>query len=302
MRRLESCAHFDADRIPKIFSSGEEVLYYRRVRRSFHLSGLNMGAPDRELLHTAAIQRVALLPGAHFRRCHAGYLSVEYICSGVLQFRQEDRGYELEKGELFLFQPGLTGDFYAVDQPCEKLSLVINGPLLGAYLKESALSRIDVLSGIDSGRFLSLIRDFEALAASGGQETERNNSFLTWRFLNFLRHPEPKPDIPRQLIHFDEFCRTRLAEPLTVKEMADACSLSESHFIRLCRQYFGETPYQYLLRLRMRAAVSLLLLPEQRSIKQIAAEVGYPNALNFSTTFKKMFGMSPREYVLRKEL
>ena len=43
-----------------------------------------------------------------------------------------------------------------------------------------------------------------------------------------------------------------------------------------------------------------LLADEKLSVKEISARVGYDNALNFSTGFRKRFGISPSEY--RKQL
>ena len=81
--------------------------------------------------------------------------------------------------------------------------------------------------------------------------------------------------------------------------MAGRCGCSCTHLVRLFRKYFDTTPRQYLLELRMRHA-KRLLADEKLSVKEISARVGYDNALNFSTGFRKRFGISPSEY--RKQL
>ena len=81
--------------------------------------------------------------------------------------------------------------------------------------------------------------------------------------------------------------------------MAGRCGCSCTHLVRLFRKYFDTTPRQYLLELRMRRA-KRLLADEKLSVKEISARVGYDNALNFSTGFRKRFGISPSEY--RKQL
>jgi YesN/AraC family two-component response regulator len=52
---------------------------------------------------------------------------------------------------------------------------------------------------------------------------------------------------------------------------------------------------QYLARYRMHRACTLLLGSE-RLIKQIGAEVGYPEIARFSTRFRKTIGASPQAY------
>lgn len=51
-----------------------------------------------------------------------------------------------------------------------------------------------------------------------------------------------------------------------------------------------------LIEFRMKAAAEILRREQEISIKEVTAMVGYQNALNFSTEFRKYFGMSPREY------
>lgn len=303
MKSLNDCSHFDADQPPLTWSNGSTRLFYRSNRRSFRVAGLNMGAKNRELLHCGSVRWAELLPGTHFRRENPADLSVEYLRSGTLQFRQEGRGYELTAGEVFLFFPGMAGDFYAVCGECEKVSIIINGKLLGAYLEMSGLVRNEALSGINTVRLERLIREFEALSGRHGVQVERENGFLTWRFLDFLRHPLPSPQLPPQLAACETVCREHLGDPLfSVEELARKCSLSTSHFIRLFRRHFGETPYRYLVRLRMGEAARLLIATELPSVKQVAANVGYRNALNFSTEFRKFFGLSPSQYAERERL
>ena len=51
-----------------------------------------------------------------------------------------------------------------------------------------------------------------------------------------------------------------------------------------------------LRNLRMRLAANLLLNNPDLSIKEIAAQVGYDNALTFSAEFKRDHGESPRNF------
>jgi transcriptional regulator, araC family len=46
----------------------------------------------------------------------------------------------------------------------------------------------------------------------------------------------------------------------------------------------------------MRAAAKLLRREPELPIKALIERIGYRDALNFSTEFKKHFGVSPREY------
>ena len=71
--------------------------------------------------------------------------------------------------------------------------------------------------------------------------------------------------------------------------------MSKSYFLRLFRRYMGTTPYNYLVNFRITQAKELLVLTD-RSISEIAQEVGFGDASNFSTRFAKATGQSPMQY------
>ena len=80
-----------------------------------------------------------------------------------------------------------------------------------------------------------------------------------------------------------------------IKELANACNLSQSHFMYLFKEELGMTPLAYQQTLRIKDTMSALVSTKQR-ITEIAAQVGYQDPLYFSRVFKKIVGVSPREY------
>jgi len=78
-------------------------------------------------------------------------------------------------------------------------------------------------------------------------------------------------------------------------ELAEIATLSTSRFAHLFREKLGLSPLRYVEQLRLEKAKALLLGTAD-SVKEIAAGVGYPDALHFSTRFRRKFGRSPRAY------
>ena len=64
---------------------------------------------------------------------------------------------------------------------------------------------------------------------------------------------------------------------------------------KLFRRYMGTTPYNYLVNFRITQAKELLVLTDH-SVSEIAQEVGFGDASNFSTRFAKATGQSPLQY------
>ncbi len=78
----------------------------------------------------------------------------------------------------------------------------------------------------------------------------------------------------------------------TLAEMADAVSLSVTHFVRAFRRHTGNTPHKYLVRRRMDRAVSLLRVA-QVPVGEVADEVGFSTPVQFVATFRAAMGVTP---------
>lgn len=91
------------------------------------------------------------------------------------------------------------------------------------------------------------------------------------------------------------FIREHYARPLRVDDMAQQCSLSRYHFIRMFHRFTGQTPYEYLTICRINSAKKLLSYTD-KSVAQIAAEVGYSDAKVFIGSFKKRVGVTPLQF------
>lgn len=89
--------------------------------------------------------------------------------------------------------------------------------------------------------------------------------------------------------------REAMAQPWREQDMAQIATLSPSRFAHLFREKIGTPPLKYLEQLRMERARTLLLTT-MVPVKEIAAGVGYPDALHFSSRFTHVFGHSPRQF------
>jgi AraC-like DNA-binding protein len=99
----------------------------------------------------------------------------------------------------------------------------------------------------------------------------------------------------RHLLRAKDLADARYAEAVSVQAMARAARLSPAHFSREFRRAFGEPPHQYLLTRRMERAAALLRSTD-RSVADICFLVGLTSVGSFTTTFRRIYGMSPTEY------
>jgi AraC-like DNA-binding protein len=104
--------------------------------------------------------------------------------------------------------------------------------------------------------------------------------------------------VSRQLLRAKDLADSRYAEPLGVKDMAHAASLSRGHFSEQFKRAFGVSPHAYLLTRRLERAASMLRNTDY-SVAYICVSVGLSSVGSFTTSFKRTYGMTPTEY--RKE-
>src|SRR6185503_4545951 len=87
----------------------------------------------------------------------------------------------------------------------------------------------------------------------------------------------------------------RAHEAIDLEGAAREVELSPFHFLRIFSRALGVTPHQYLVRARLRRAARLLSDGE-RSVTDVAMDVGFGDLSNFVRTFHRAAGISPRRF------
>lgn len=98
-----------------------------------------------------------------------------------------------------------------------------------------------------------------------------------------------------EIIEAASYFHEHYRENINVEAYIESKYFSTSSFFRKFKLYTGMTPLQYLLDIRLSNARNLLESTDY-TIGEIAALVGYDNALYFSRLFHKHVGVAPKEY------
>ncbi len=111
--------------------------------------------------------------------------------------------------------------------------------------------------------------------------------------------PPPASGLVRAV---EVYLREHLAERVALRDIAGHLYMSASSLSHRYSAESGETPMTTLTRLRIGVARGLLL--KNYPLKTIAAQTGFSDAFHLSKTFKRVEGVSPREFLraLRRQL
>lgn len=83
---------------------------------------------------------------------------------------------------------------------------------------------------------------------------------------------------------------------LSLEDLAAEAYLSLHHFARLFKSTTGFSPHQYVLRARVERAQQLMCEAPARTLTAIGLDAGFYDQAHFSRVFKRVLGVSPRQY------
>lgn len=106
------------------------------------------------------------------------------------------------------------------------------------------------------------------------------------------QHRDEKVQEAQQFLH-DNFNTS-----LTIDELSRRLGMSSRNFNRRFKQATGETPLNYLHKLRINCAKQLLET-DYKSVQEVCFDVGYEDVPFFRSVFRRYTGLSPREYKQR---
>jgi len=102
-------------------------------------------------------------------------------------------------------------------------------------------------------------------------------------------------ELYQRLYRAKEYATALFDTPLTLAELAAVASLSPNHFLRMFKQFFHQTPHQYIISHRLERAQYLLRHTDQ-TVTEICFALGFESPGSFSWLFHRQIGSSPSAY------
>lgn len=95
-----------------------------------------------------------------------------------------------------------------------------------------------------------------------------------------------------------EYIDSHFSEPLKVQLLADKCGMSYSYFARLFRQLYGQSCKEYIEFIRICKAEDMLLFTNL-DLSYISQETGFSDCSHLIKTFKKLKGITPKQFRMK---
>jgi AraC-like DNA-binding protein len=268
--------------------------------RRFYLD-LNPPRSRRLTVICGGVERSA--PGYAIHRTTFPFYSIEYVARGRGTVRLQGRDHTLQPGRLFSYGPGIRHDIAAAPaDPLVKYFVDFSGTAARQLLRRCKLAP-GTLSEVFPPDGIQAL--FDELIQSGLRGT-RHAGELCARLLECLALKISDSGAPlegAETLSFTTYreCREHIQKNFTrlktLQQTAQECRVDGAYLCRLFKRYDHQSPYRYLLRLKMNLAAERLQQPGALA-KQVAEQVGFSDPLSFSRAFKGVFGLSPQ--ALRK--
>ena len=100
-------------------------------------------------------------------------------------------------------------------------------------------------------------------------------------------------EIPVNIQKALEYIHTYFLDEISLDTLAVVAGISKYHLVKTFKEKTALTPHQYIMRLRIDYAVTLMSQHNDLSLSMIALECGFSDQSHFIKTFKKYNGYTP---------
>ncbi len=243
------------------------------------------------------------------------HTELAYILSGKGRYLVNGNEFDVDTGDLIICNPGvkhkqlltnpkepsmkfITGftNYHFKDMPANSLLLKNGGCILHttAELRQELYKHCYAMLTEEEnnqvGRYFMLkthlmqmlllimreIADVEKTEQKGCSFETYNKIYAVNRIINYLNE--------------------NYNHKISLEKIAHNMYLSPVYISKIFKEETGESPINYLIKIRLEKAKEILQTNDAGSIKDIASQVGYDDVYHFSKLFKKYYGISPLYY------
>ncbi|MGI5879430.1 MAG: AraC family transcriptional regulator [Syntrophomonadaceae bacterium] len=228
--------------------------------------------------------------------------------------RVDKKPYQFKKGNLVSFIPGSSLTVLPADSneyPVNYLDITINKDFfqnIASELNRTNEIKFKRIETAFSHHLIESIINFKnEIYCYGDSIPLMVDSISTQIVVQLLRDINGSHDKFNEKVLRDQqsvnraidYMQSYFSAPISIEDICQTVNLSPHYFIRLFKQQTDQTPYQYLMAIRIERAKSMLV-NSNYTMGEVANICGFINPGHFATLFKRYEGISPSDYRKQK--
>ena len=228
----------------------------------------------------------------HFGPGQRDLYIIHYVISGKGYFN----GCKVSKGQGFLITPGMAEHYYPdTEKPWAFHWVIFINPIA-----EKLFEKYNANPKTHIFEYRNTYAIIDAINHLSEKKSLYTSSELLEIFLHMFnnqghiqKNSEKAADI---YYHYAvSYINTNLFHSITVEDLTEILGITQPYLYNIFISKCGISPKKYITSRKLSKAKQLLLGTDM-SISEIAASVGYTDALNFSKLFKQNTGYSPKAF------
>lgn len=228
---------------------------------------------------------------------------LHYVLDGQGYYYVNDTKYTVSKNQGFLIEPNVV-TFYQADKdnPWTYLWIGIDGDKAKLYLNSAGLNENHLIFNYEKDDALKeyvlemlkhhTMSDSDAFKIEGLLYLFFSKLCEDRKEVSYLNKDEHTNNYINKAI---EFIQNNYHNSIKVTDIADYLCLNRSYLTSIFQNNLNMSPQKFLIEFRITKAAELLYNTDL-PIGNIAYSCGYSDPLAFSKAFKKIKGVSPKEY------
>ncbi len=223
---------------------------------------------------------------------------VEYVISGHEYLEIEDKKYELTEGDICIIWPHTKHHYYSDKKnPVEKKWINFTSDTFAKVLEDFALKDVNVIHNASAQKYFDQLM----IVSEKSNYSEEICFDVASILFDLLCHIKKSMDndvnnYPSKIARtVKDYLDGSIFKRTTLDDIVRLTFYSKKQITREFKKYYHDTPYNYLINLKIGTAEKLLTMTNL-SIKEIADRLCFENQHYFSKAFKNKTGISPINY------
>jgi len=243
------------------------------------------------------------------------FAEMAYILSGKGKYLIGSTEYDVEAGDLVICNPGVKHTHIIVNSKQPRIEFIAG--FTDFQFKNMKPNSIELKDGGCIIRTKSKLKQQLSMHCHAMIAEKESNqvgqyfmfkSYLIQMLLLIIREIIDDERPKQESYNFETYSKSYAVKriikylnenyenKISLEQIAQNMYLSPVYISKIFKEETGESPINYLIKIRLEKAKEILLEENSGSIKSIANQVGYDDVYHFSKLFKKYYGLSPLYY------